>query len=305
MSYLFPATVEQAVEILTARAGRARVIAGGTDLVPLIRDGKVDADVLVDITRIAGLGEIEIGGEWITVGAAVTFATLRDSAFIRGHVRALALAAASVGAAPIQAMATWLGNIAQAMPAADGGVIAVALDAQARVVDSGGARWVAVETLYKDARTSALDPTRQLISHLRFPAPRAGWACAWRRVGRRPSLTLPILNCAATLRLASPDAAIEAATLALGPVAALPFRARAVEAFLIGRAPEDAVIEQAAALAQAECHPRTNPLRASGEYRSALIPKLVRDALHEAREEAKASFGRPGPDTDTGLATFS
>jgi carbon-monoxide dehydrogenase medium subunit len=290
MNYLFPATVEQAVEILTAHAGRARVIAGGTDLMLKMRDGKVDALTLVDITRIAGLDRIEIGSEWITVGAGVTFAMLRDSPFLREHVRALVQAAGSVGAAPIQMMATWLGNIAQAMPAADGGVVALALDAEARVVDATGARWVAVETLYKDAKTSALDSTRQMISHLRFPGPRAGWGSAWQRYGRRPSLTLPILNCAVTLRLESRAAMIIAATLVLGPVATLPFRARNVETFLIGRRSDNAVIQQAATLAQTECHPHANPLRASGEYRSALIPTLVRDALYEARERAKVSF---------------
>jgi carbon-monoxide dehydrogenase medium subunit len=159
------------------------------------------------------------------------------------------------------------------------------------VVDATGACWVAVETLYKDAKTSALDSTRQMISHLRFPAPRAGWGCAWQRYGRRPSLTLPILNCATTLRLEPRAATIIAATLVLGPVATLPFRARNVETFLIGRPADDAVIEQAATLAQAECHPHSNLLRASGEYRSALIPTLVRDAFFEARERAKVSFG--------------
>ncbi len=290
MKYLFPATVEEAVEMLAAQAGRARVIAGGTDLMAAIRDGKVDAATLVDITRIAGLDRIETGDEWIRVGAAVTFAMLCDSAFLRERVPALVRAAGSVGAAPIQMMATWLGNIAQAMPAADGGVVAVALDAQARLVSASGARWVSVETLYMGVKTSALDSTRQIISHLRFPAPRAGWGCAWQRRGRRPSLTLPILNCAATLGLDPRDSTITAATLALGPVAALPFRARNVETFLIGRPPEDAVIEQAAALAQAECHPRSNPLRASGEYRAALIPTMVRDALHEAHAQAKVSL---------------
>jgi carbon-monoxide dehydrogenase medium subunit len=291
MNYLFPRTVEQAVEILTAHAGRARVIAGGTDLMLKMRDGKVDSLTLVDITRIAGLDRIEIGSEWITAGAAVTFAMLRDSAFLRERVPVLVQAAGSVGAAPIQMMATWLGNIAQAMPAADGGVVALALDAEARVVDATGARWVAVETLYKDAKTSALDSTRQMISHLRFPGPRAGWGCAWQRYGRRPSLTLPILNCAVTLRLAPRAGTVIAARLVLGPVAALPFRARTAETFLTGRQADDAVVEQAAAIAQAECHPRSNPLRASGEYRAALIPILVRDALFEARERAKVSFG--------------
>ncbi|MBI4786566.1 MAG: hypothetical protein HY782_05925 [Chloroflexi bacterium] len=155
----------------------------------------------------------------------------------------------------------------------------MALEAEARVVNAAGARWVAVEKLYRDAKISALDPTREMISHVRFPAPRARWGCAWQRIGRRPSLTLPILNCAATLALAPRDQTVAAATIALGPVAALPFRARQAEHFLIGRAPDEATLARAAAIAQSECQPRSNPLRASGEYRAALIPVMVRAAL--------------------------
>jgi CO/xanthine dehydrogenase FAD-binding subunit len=286
MNYLFAGTIEQAVDILTENRGRARIIAGGTDLMQALRDRTIDAQTLVDITRIEGLGRIDVDGDWIRIGAAVTFAMLRDSALIRQHARCLACAAASVGAAPIQAMATWAGNIAQAMPAADGGVAAVALDAQARVIDADGARWVAVEALYKGAKTSVLDPTRQMVSHVRFAVPQSGSGSAWRRIGRRPALTLPILNCAATLRLNPGDETISAVSLALGPAAALPFRARNAERFLIGHALDDSAIEHVAGLAQTECHVRSNPLRASKEYRAALVPILVRQALTEARDQA-------------------
>ena len=270
MNYLFAGTVEQAVDILGKYGGRARIIAGGTDLMQALRDRTIDAQALVDITRIEALGRIDVDGDWIQIGAAVTFAMLRDPPIIRTHARCLACAAASVGAAPIQAMATWAGNIVQAMPAADGGVAAVALDAHARVVDAEGARWVGVEALYKGARISALDPTRQVVSHLRFAVPQPGSGSAWRRIGRRPALTLPILNCAVTLRLNPRDGTISVVSLAIGPVAALPFRARDAEWFLIGHALDDRAIGHAAALAQAECHLRSNPLRASKEYRAGL-----------------------------------
>ncbi|HTZ50096.1 MAG TPA: FAD binding domain-containing protein, partial [Spirochaetia bacterium] len=243
MSYLFPDSVEQAVELLTRHEGRARIIAGGTDLMQALRDGALAPEVLIDVTRIPGLDEIQVEGDRLQVGAAVTFAALRDSPLVREHARCLALAAASVGAAPVQAAATWAGNIVQGMPAADGGVAAVALDAEARVVDADGARWVPVEALYKGAKLSVLDPTRQLLSHLRFVVPRSPRGSAWRRIGRRPSLTLPILNCAATLRLDASGETIEGVTLALGPAASLPFRARGAEAFLTRRPPTEESIQ--------------------------------------------------------------
>ncbi len=272
--------------MLSRRNGAARIIAGGTDLMLASHRGQLDPRDLVDITRIPGLDEIVIGADWITVGATVTFDRLRESACLAARVPALVEAASSVGAQPIQQMATWVGNIAQAMPAADGGVAAVALEAEARVVDCTGARWVAVESLYKGAKTSAVDATRQMISHVRFPTPPPLWGCAWRRVGRRPSLTLPILNCAVTVRLGSNPELVLAATIALSPVAALPFRARQAEEFLLNLAPTPENLQRAAAIAQSECHPRSSPLRASAEYRRALIPVMVLEALALAVQRA-------------------
>jgi CO/xanthine dehydrogenase FAD-binding subunit len=286
-AYLYPGTIEEAVGILAKQAGCARIIAGGTDLMLEMHKGRQAPACLVDITRISGLDRIEVGGDWVTVGAAVTFGMLQEHPFLRDHVPALVEAARSVGARPIQMMATWAGNIAQAMPAADGGIVAVALRAEACVVDQNGARWAQVESLYRSAKTSALDSTRQMISYLRFPAPGSGWGCAWVRAGRRPSLTLPILNCAATVQLAPDGKVLAAATLALGPVAALPFRARKAEAFLTGQPLAAETWLQAAEIAQSECHPRSNPLRASREYREALIPVMVQAAFKQAVERAK------------------
>ena len=102
--YLIPDTVEEALYLLEAHAGQAMIIAGGTDVLPDIRKGKHAPACLVDITRIPELTEIRVGGGYVTVGAAVTFAMLREHAYLCQHVHALVEAAASVGAAPIQAV---------------------------------------------------------------------------------------------------------------------------------------------------------------------------------------------------------
>lgn len=285
--YLLPASVEEAVACLERFAGQARIIAGGTDVLPDLRKGKIAPQCLVDITRIAELHHIEESAGYIQIGAAVTFSDLRGSELLGRHVPALADASASVGAPGIQNVATWAGNIVQAMPAADGAIVALALEAEARIVDGRKSEWRPVEALFRGPGVSAIDPTRQLVTHLRFPIPRTPWGTAWRRIGRRPSLVLPILNCAVKLVLVPGTHEITRAVIALGPVAPRPFRARAAEQYLHGQPPTPQHLERAARIARDESEPRTSLTRASREYRLAIIPSLVADALAAARERAE------------------
>ncbi len=307
--YLTPASTEEVIQILETYRGEARVIAGGTDVMPDIRRGRIKPRCLVDVTRIPGLDRIEVTEDFVEVGAAVTFAALRDCAYLNRRVHALTDAARSVGAAAIQNAATWVGNLVQAMPAADGAVIALALGAEARVVDSRGAAWRPVESLFEGPGVSAVDPTRQLITHVRFPRPARRWGSAWARVGRRPALVLPILNCAVILCLdadgSSPAQSgevgknagcITQARIALGPVAPRPFRARQAETFLKGNRPTEETLAQAARLAQLEANPRSSVMRASREYRLTVILSLVGDALTVAAERARSN----APDSPQG-----
>jgi len=284
--YLFPTSIEEAIRFLETHSGEARIIAGGTDVMPDLREQKIRPRCLVDITRIPGLDQITVTDDFIEVGAAVTFAAIKDSPFLRQHVHALTDAARSVGALAIQNAATWAGNIVQAMPAADGAIVAIALEAEARIVDSHGAEWRPVEALFSRPGLSTVDSSRQLITHFRFPRPLSAWGTAWKRIGRRPSLVLPILNCAVKLVLDPNGAWIEHAAIALGPVAPRPFRARQAEAFLKGQPPMAKVFAQAARIAQGESNPRSSIMRASREYRLDVIPSLVGEALVVAAERA-------------------
>jgi len=284
--YLIPDTIEETLQLLTAHHGQAMIVAGGTDLLPDIRKGKRAAGCLVDITRIPELAEIRVEDGRVEVGAAVTFAMLREHPYLCRHVTALAEAAGSVGAASIQSAATWAGNLVQAMPAADGAIVAIALDAEMRVLDAKGATWMPVRAAFAGPGRSTIDPTRQLITHIRFPIPRAPWGTAWRRAGRRPSLILPTLNCAVKLVLDESTGRIAAAAVALGPVAPCPHRSAEAEAFLAGQASGAAAFSEAARLATSDADPRSSIHRASRGYRLAILPVLVEDALAMAFERA-------------------
>jgi carbon-monoxide dehydrogenase medium subunit len=132
-----------------------------------------------------------------------------------------------------------------------------------------------------------------LITRIRFALPAAAWGTAWRRAGRRPSLILPTVNCAAMVTLtddASGDAPrIATARIALGPVAPVPFRATAAEAFLRGQPADSEVFAEAGRIAASEANPRSSPARASREHRLAIIPALVEDALISAVKRASVN----------------
>ena len=293
--YVFPGSVEEAVAELEARGGKGRVIAGGTDVLPDLREGRMETGCLIDVTRIPGLDAVVVDERWVMVGAGVTFAGLRLDGFLQENVPGLVEAAGSVGAGAIQNAATWVGNIVQAMPAADGGIAALALGAEARIVGADGVRWERVEHLFAGPGVSRVDPTRELVTHLRFPTPTERTGTAWRRVVRRAALVLPILNCAVRVELEGTSEGgggeddvwrIADAAIAIGPVAPRPLRAREAEVFLVGRMAEEPVLREAAVIARGEAHPRTSVMRASREYRLAILPELVMGALTTAVERA-------------------
>ena len=287
-SYEMPASVEEALEALGRFEGRAQIIAGGTDLIIELQEGKHTVECLVDVTRIPGLDQIEQIDDWILIGPNVTFRQIKDSSLLQGQARVLAEAAASVGALQIQTVATLAGNVASALPAADGCVALLALDAEAQVTSVSGQYWHPVGELFLGPGKSSVDPTRQMITSIRFPSPQGRHGSAWERIGRRRALVLPILNCAVSVVLDSDSRSIEAARLGLGPVAPVPFRARETEAFLAGKPATEETFVQAAQIAAAEAKPRTSVLRASKEYRTRVLQVLVRQGLGRAVDQAQA-----------------
>jgi len=292
--YLYPATGEEALHLLNQ--GRGRIIAGGTDLLPDVQAGKIQPDRLIDITRIPTLRKISFSPSWVTIGAAVTFAELRAHPRLKADYPALTHAAASVGAGAIQRAATWAGNLIQAMPAADGAIVALALKAEVKKIHNRGEEWLPVEDLFRGPGQSTVDPTQEIITAVRFSRETEnGWGISWQRVGRRQALVLPIINCAAALQLdlESSPSRILTARIALGPVSPRPFRARKAERYLVGRSPTRDVIREAAVAAREEANPRTSVMRAPREYRLKLTQALVSRALGEAAWRAKSADPTP------------
>jgi carbon-monoxide dehydrogenase medium subunit len=286
-SYERPSSVEEALAILANYDGHAQLIAGGTDLIIELQEGKHSAECLVDVTRIPGLDYIDSRDGWIVMGANVTFRQVLESPLIQEQARVLSEAAGTVGALQIQTVATLAGNVVSSLPAADGCVALLALDAEAQIMGGEGEGWRPVGELFLGPGNSAIDPTRQMLTAIRIPAAGPLHGSAWERIGRRRALVLPILNCGVSVCL---DASLESITWArigLGPVSPVPFRAEETEAFLHGKPATKEVFARAGEIATGEASPRTSILRASKEYRHEVLKVLVRNGLARAVEQVR------------------
>lgn len=286
--YYTPQTTMEALNILQETAGKARIIGGGTDLLPEIRAGKTVPETLVDISNIPELNQIRIENNQVSIGAGVNFTAIKDHPVLNKLVPMLTAAAASIGAGAIQQTATWGGNLVQAMPAADGAIAALALEAELRILDSKGERWEPVENIFLGPGQSSLDPSKELLAAIRFSYPdNQWWGTAWKRIGRRSALILPIMNCAVKLlpRQTQNEIQIVRAVIALGPAGQVPFRANKAEKSLQNMPINEDYFQQAGIITRDESQPRGNPLRASREYRLDVIPVLVCSALKEAAEQ--------------------
>jgi len=278
--YLFPQSVDEALDMLGTRGGRARIIAGGTDLTIQSQRGRVQSRVMVDITRIPGLDRIDEQDGYIHIGARVTHAEAAASPLIRARAGVLAEACGSVGGPQIRNVGTLVGNVMNALPAADGAIALFALDAEAEVAEPAGRRWMPIADLYGGVGRSTVDSSQAMITQVRFRALANGDGSAFERLAKRKALILPILNAGVAVR--SDGKTVTVARIAIGPVATTPFVALEAGEHLVGKEPDGVLAAQAAKLAADAAQPRYSVLRGSAEYRKAMVEVLVRRALLRA-----------------------
>jgi len=282
--YLIAESVTDALEKLASFDGQARIIAGGTDLALQAQRGTCPSRSMVDVTRIPGLDRIEEKDGWIVIGATATHAQVAASHLIRSRAAVLAQACGSVGGPQIRNVATLVGNVVNALPAADGAVGLFSLDAQVEVTTLEGHQLMPISELYESVGVCTIDPCIQMVTALRFRPLSATMGGAFQRLAKRRALVLPIVNAAAVVGMQG--GAFTEVRIAVGPVAPTPFRAQAAEQSLIGRTTDEANVAHAAKLAANAARPRASMLRGSKAYRTAMVEVLVRRALTQAVQAA-------------------
>lgn len=282
--YYRPKTIEEALHLLAATPGAA-ILAGGTDLILDVLQGRREPlAAAVDVTAIPDLQALEVRRGRLFIGAAVPLSRIAASPLVREHARALAEATGQMAGPQVRRVATLGGNVAHALPAADGAMALLALDAQAEVAGPQGRRQVALPALYRGPGRSALAPTELLVGFY-LPLGGPGQASAFRRVMRPQGVALPILNCAVWLHREGER--IAQVRIAVGPFGPVPRRAVAAESALCGHPLTAETIAQAVEALLREARFRTSPYRATQAYRRHLAGILLRDALRLAWERAE------------------
>jgi carbon-monoxide dehydrogenase medium subunit len=300
--YHQPETVEAALLLLAHYDGQARVVAGGTDLLlEMQQNRKPPVAALVDVTAISELGHIELADDWLVVGASATHSQIVKNAAIRHHAACLVESCGLIGGPQVRNVATLGGNVAHALPAADGTTALVALDAEAEVANPAGRSWRPLLTLFRGVGQSAIDTSREIITRFRCPPLLPGQGTAFKRIMRPQGVALPILACAAWIQLGPDDAdgdtppearMIEAARICVGPLAPVPCRIAPAEAALAGGTLRER-LELAISQAQASFAPRASKHRSSAAYRREMMAVLLRRCLPLAVRRAATGEAVP------------
>ncbi len=294
--YYIARSLIDAFQALSASSGPARSVAGGTDLLLDLQQGHhPPLDTLVDITLIPELSCLEVRGGELFIGAAVPVSQLTELLLVLTHAQALAEACGLIGGPQVRNVATLGGNVAHALPAADGMIALLALDAQADVAAAheGGAgyqvRRVPLLSLFRGPGQSTLIPDREILLGFSLPLTHSGQASAFHRVMRPQGVALPIINLA--VWLAREGQHVLDVRIAVGPAGPTPQRAHAVEACLKGADFDEAGLACARQVWRESMRFRTSPQRATAEYRHHLSGYLLEEVLQSAwaRSEQAAS----------------
>lgn len=280
--YLRPETISELKKDLSNPG--ARVLAGGTDIVPKMRQGVFSAPILVDTSRVGSLDFIEDQGKEVVIGALTTHQKLADSSLIQNVNPALTAAAESVGCIQTRCRGTLGGNIANASPAADTIPPLLIYDADLLLQSLEGERILPLEDFLKGPGETALK-SGEFIHSVSF-SPLAGtWGSMFIKIGKRSGMAISVVNGSAAVVL-DDNGMISDARIALGAVAPTVIRCRETERFILGKEPTPDLFQNASEICRQEITPMTD-VRSTEDYRIHSAAVIARRVLEQAVDQAR------------------
>ncbi len=284
--YVVPPSIQEAVAVLSRANGGARILAGGTDLIVQLREGRRKAATVVDIKHIPEVNELSYNSSsGLRIGAAVP--CYRIAAYTRayGIYPGLRMAVELIGGTQIQGRATLGGNLCNASPAADSIPALIVHRAVCQVYGPGGYREVAVEEFCTAPGQTVLGPGEFLVAMVVPPAG-PGFGAAYLRFTPRNEMDIAVVGAGASVTLDEHRSTFVSARLALSAVAPTPLWVPAVSIFLADRAVSAEVIREAAGIARESARP-IDDMRGTAVQRRRLAGVFARRALQAAIDQAK------------------
>lgn len=281
--YFAPYTLSEAISLLAQYKGKAKILAGGTDLLIQMKQRNLTPEYLIDIKNISELDYIKYDkDEGLKIGALVTYNSLVNSAVIQEKFSLLAEASLAVGAVQTRNRGTVVGNICNASPSADTPPALIALDARLKLISNVGEGIVKIEGFFINPFKNVLKET-ELLAEIQIPnlPAHSGGSYLW-----LPKITAVDETLIGVGVLIAVDDLIHKtctmARIGLGSVAPTPMRAKMAEEFLKGKRIEDTIFRQAAEIASNEASPRSR-----AEYRREMVKVFVKRALDKALKKIK------------------
>src|SRR5215216_7935972 len=226
--YKKPASIAEAIQDLTSAPGSVRPIAGGTDLLLDLKQGRhAPVHTLIDLTFVPEMNVLELRGDELYIGAAIPANRIVLDPLVSTHAQALVEACNLIAGPQVRNVATLGGNAAHALPAADGTIALTALDAQVEIVSLAGVRRVPFPSLFLGPGKSALNKSEELIVGFYLPQTKKGQGSCFKRIMRPQGVALPILNCAVWLERAK--VRVNGIRISVGPSGITPLRATEAE----------------------------------------------------------------------------
>ena len=275
-NYLVPKTLDEAVSLHVSYGDRAKYVAGGTDVLVKIKEGKLLPDYLISLKHIIAQDRPFLNHETgeLYVGAFMTHRSIELSSTVREHYPILHDAVSNIGSVQIRNVATIGGNLVNAVPSADGAIPLITLDAKAHIYGTKGKRTAELRRFFLGPGQCDLDGG-EILTELVIPPlpPRTG--SAYVKHGRRSAMELPMLGAGVLISLEEDMATCAKARICLGVAAPTPLRCLQAEEYLEGKVVDESTLEETGKIAAAESKVRDS-IRGVAWYRREMVGVLVK-----------------------------
>lgn len=276
-----PTTVREVVEL--ADGHKARVLAGGVDLVLKMRLRQIVPEKVVSLQKVQDLDYVEGNGSGLRFGALATLRQIERSQVVKENWPLLSEAISWIVSVQTKTMGTVVGNLCVGTPASDVAPALYAMGAKVKIMGVNTGREIPIEEFFVDVGKTALGP-HEIVSEVLVPKLPVGSGCAFGKISRTAE-DIAKVNAAVMVTLAGGKCVN--VKIALGSVAPTPIRAAKAEELIEGREISDKTIAEAAAAAAEAAQPISD-VRSTAEYRKEMVRVLVKDALEKAAGRALA-----------------